>query len=313
IEDLDSLPFPAYQLFPPFSKYSPNFNAGGRCSGIIMSSRGCTFSCPFCYCPDFWGKKYRVRSPSSVVDEMEYLRDEFGVEFIDFSDDTFTLDMVRAERICDEIIKRKVGLNFSILTRVDTVNKNLLRKLADAGCEKIQYGVETASSRLLKSTEKGITVEGIEKALKLTREARIETIVNLIHGLPGETVSDIELTFQFLKRNRENIDQLHSTIAVILPGTALHERGKRLGLIDDEVWFSYNSNHPLLSLDPSLRRLPPYLENFKLEELIRFLRLTNILFHSRKRQYKLTMQAIMGYAWNYWMSPGKYLDLIKCL
>ena len=313
IEDLDSLPPPAYHLYPPFSRYSPQGIGGEKCDGIIMSSRGCTFSCPFCYAPNFWGRKFRGRSPKSVVNEMEYQRDEFGVEFIDFSDDTFTLDMVRAERICDEIIKRKVDLTFPILSRVDTINRNLLKKLKDAGCEQIQYGVETGSPRLLKSIQKGITVERIEKVLRWTKEAGIQNHVFLMQGLPGETVKDVELTFGFLKRNRKFIDKMHSTIAVMLPGTALYERAKRLGLIDDEVWFSYRSDHPFLSRDPSLRHLPLYLENSELEELIKFHRLTSILFHMRKRPYKLAMRDILGYAWNYWKSPEEYLDLIEYL
>jgi len=134
-----------------------------------------------------------------------------------------------------------------------------------------------------------------------------------MQGLPGETVKDVELTFGFLKRNRKFIDKMHSTIAVMLPGTALYDRAKRLGLIDDEVWFSYHSDHPFLTRDPSLRHLPLYLENSELEELIKFHRLTDILFHIRRRPYKLAIRDTIGYALNYWKSPEEYLDLVKYL
>jgi len=313
IQDLDSLPYPAYHLYPPFEKYAPHGVAGNRRSCVIMSSRGCTFSCPFCYAVEFWGRRFRARSPKSVVDEMEHLKDEFEVEFIKFFDDAFTLDPRRAEKICDEIIRRKVGLKFLILSRVDTINRQLLKKLSDAGCEEIQYGVETASPRLLKDIGKGITIDRVESVLKWTKEVGIQTYIFMMQGLPGETLEDVELNFRFLKRNQKYIDIMESAITMILPGTPLYYKAKSLGLVDDEAWFSYEPNNEFLSRDPFSRYLPPYLENFKLEELIRIHRLTHIVFHTQGMPGARALRAILGYLWNYLRSPSEYSDLIRTL
>ena len=295
ISDLDSLPFPAYSLYPPLNMYAPQGIAGKRCSGIIMSSRGCTFSCPFCYAPSFWGRMFRARGPKSVVDEMIYMRDALGVEFIKFFDDAFTLDMRRAEQICDEMVRRRTDLAFLILSRVDTISKTLLRKLRAAGCEEIQYGVESGSPRILSAIGKRITVERVEKVLRWTKDAGISTHVFMMQGLPGETIEDMESTFKFLRRNAHNIDGIESAMTMLLPDTPLYESAKKLGLVDEEVWFSFENENKYLQRDPFSRYLPPYLENFDVEELIKYHRLVYILFHLQKRRLKKALPAVAGY------------------
>jgi len=307
ILDIDSLPFPSYDLFPPLDMYAGQGIAGDRRSGIIMTSRGCKYRCEFCYAVNFWQRQFRCRSPKNVVDEVEYLVNEFDVEFIKFFDDLFTYDQNRARKICEEIRARKISTNFLILSRVDTVSKELLRNLKDAGCEQIQYGLETGSERILRKVGKGITIETVEKVLSWTKKAGISTLVFLMIGLPGETVEDIEMTFDFIMRNHQNMDDVEAAINTILPGSRYYEMAKNSGKITDEIWFDYRNSNKLLWKDA-----PPYLENFDLEELLQYKRLQYILTTSW-RDWGRALKAILGYLWCYKRIPDRYLALAKYL
>ena len=118
IQDLDALPRPAYKYLP-MKKY----NITGRNLLPIISSRGCPYACPFCVASQMFGQQFRARSPKNVLDEMEWLRDEYGAEGIAFQDDTLTFDKQRAIEICDGIIERKIGLHWGCGTRADVVTK----------------------------------------------------------------------------------------------------------------------------------------------------------------------------------------------
>jgi len=155
IKNLDNLPFPALELFPlekykthpPYGRYNPYFP--------MVTSRGCPFQCA--YCPkEVFKNNYRAHSSQRVCDEIQGLIAKYGVREIHFYDDDFTLDMKRAEEICDEIIKRKLNFTWSCTTRVDLINENLLKKMKGAGCWLISYGAESGSQKILDSIKKGI-------------------------------------------------------------------------------------------------------------------------------------------------------------
>jgi radical SAM superfamily enzyme YgiQ (UPF0313 family) len=243
-----------------------------------------------------------------VVDEMQYLRDKIGVEFVKFFDDEFSVDRKRAIDICDEIVKRKLDMGFLILSRVDTMDRELLRKLRTAGCEEIQYGVETASDRLIQNISKGIEIDDVEKILRWTKENTIRTFIFLMQGLPGETVKDIEKTFAFIKRNRRYIDTVESAITHILPGTPIYHMSKELGLVNDETWFSYHSETDFL-----FPNVPPFLGSFSLDDLIRYHKLTYILWHLHKDRRINTISAIAGYLKDNCNSPKKLFDIFQYL
>jgi anaerobic magnesium-protoporphyrin IX monomethyl ester cyclase len=197
INDLDSLPFPSFELFnintyselhDPDRKYLP-----------MMSSRGCPYNCIFCNTPTIHGRKFRPRSPKNVVDEMELLIKKYSVEHILFYDDTFTFDMKRAEDICDEIIERGIRVSWRIRTRVDRVNQKLLYKLKNAGCSVISYGVETSSQKLLDTLRKNYTIEDVIKAFYITKKADIKILGYFVIGIPGETEKDVNKTIEFAK------------------------------------------------------------------------------------------------------------------
>jgi anaerobic magnesium-protoporphyrin IX monomethyl ester cyclase len=196
ISDMDSLPFPVRELFP-VSAYKTHPPYGRRNPYMSMiTGRGCPFRCAYCS-KEVFGKKLRMQSPKRVVDEMEYLIKRYGVKEIHFYDDDFTMNMKRTADICDEIIRRNIRIIWSCTTRVDLVSEDLLRKMKQAGCWMISYGVESGNQKILDTIQKGITLQKIRDTFRITREAGIKRLAFLMVGLPGETRDTIDESVRF--------------------------------------------------------------------------------------------------------------------
>jgi len=235
ISDLDTLPFPAfhllpmgkYRLHPPFGRRSPVMP--------ITTSRGCPYRCIFCSKAVF-GKKYRSNSSAYVVDEIQFLKEKFGVKEIKFYDDVFTLDRKRVIAICIQLKEQGIDIPWSCETRVNLVDDELLRVMEDAGCYMIEYGVESGNQGILNNLKKDITLEKIIEAFKLTQEAGIETVAYFMLGSPHETPETIRETIEFAKRI--DPDFVQYSITTPYPGTELYS----LGVEDDRVpekWEEY--------------------------------------------------------------------------
>ncbi|MFA6455166.1 MAG: radical SAM protein, partial [Patescibacteria group bacterium] len=150
IKNLDDLPYPARHFLPVDKYFEPLFI--GRPTLRLVTSRGCPFQCTFCVWPQMmYGRFFRERDPIKVVDEIEFLKNEYKIKEYYFDDDTFTINPSRVGEICDEIISRKINLPFDCLGRVDTVTEEMLRKMARAGCRVIRYGVESSSPVILEN------------------------------------------------------------------------------------------------------------------------------------------------------------------
>jgi len=163
IEDLDSLPFPAVHLFP-----IEQFNKYGNIIFPVMTSRGCVFWCEFCTAVRMFGRRYRMRSPKSVVDELEFLYKKYGEKQYTFYDDAFTVDQERTKEICNEILRRGLKIKWDCETRVDMVSKELLQKMNQAGCIAVWYGVEAGSDKVRDAMGKGISLQQTFDAFKWT-------------------------------------------------------------------------------------------------------------------------------------------------
>lgn len=198
VEDLDSLPFPAFELLD-MNAYYETHNPE-RKFFPMMTSRGCPYNCIFCNTPMLHGRKFRARSAVNVTEEMRILVKEHGVQHILFYDDTFTMDMQRAEEICDQIAENGLRVSWRIRTRVDRVNQDLLHKLRKSGCSVVSYGVETSSDELLGVLEKKYTIADVEKAFDMTKKAGIKILGYFILGIPTETKDDARRTIDFAKR-----------------------------------------------------------------------------------------------------------------
>lgn len=168
---------------------------------IVSTSRGCDQSCTFCSQQAFWCRSWRGRSPEDVVDEMQMLKERYGVGVMMFSDETPTLDRERWERLLDLLIERDLGLHLLMETRVDDIlrDEDILPKYVEAGVRHVYVGVERTDQATLDMFKKNTEVQMGKKALDLLNSYGIITETSLVLGLPDDTPETIEATFQLAK------------------------------------------------------------------------------------------------------------------
>jgi radical SAM superfamily enzyme YgiQ (UPF0313 family) len=249
--DLDSLPFPAYHLFP-HDRLQPTrptwINARGLKCGSMMTSRGCPFRCTFCTsaADQPFGKKFRAMSPERVIEEIEWLMTDYGVNFIEFQDDVFNLLTERAEDICRLMIQKKLNVKWSIpngISRVENVTEGFLRLAKRAGCIDAWFAAESGSERI--RTEiiyKQNTIEQVRKAIEASARLGIQTGAFFIFGSPDETVEEMQQTIDFACSLP--LDRAQFTICTPFPGTTMWDRITREGkwLVDDYDQFGPYEN-----------------------------------------------------------------------
>lgn len=268
IQNLDLLPFPArdkfpldkYKTHPPYGRKNPYMH--------LITSRGCPFNCAFCS-KSVFGRRLRVRSAVNVVDEVEELIKKYKIKELKFYDDDFTLDMKRAEEICDEILRRKIKIPWSCTTRVDLVNEQLLKKMEKAGCWLISYGVESASQDLLNVMNKGITIEQIKQAFEWTRKTKIKILAYFMIGLPGETRKSIEKSIKFAKEL--NPDFTNWSLTTIFPNTPLKEIVKERLKVKGKILHYTSNPSDFYRLNWDQEPLFLYEENIPIEELKKYI------------------------------------------
>lgn len=244
IENLDQLPRPAYKYFP-LEKY----RLFGRKILPIITSRGCPSQCSFCTTSRIFGKGFRARSPKNVVDELEWLRDVHKADAFSFYDDTFTLDLKRALKICEEIKNRGIGLPWDCQTRVSQVSKEILTKMREANCQQVFFGVESGCQKILDAVKKGTSVEQNERAIKLAKDAGLFVAVSVMVGYPGETRDMLEQTINLITKTEP--DDAYICIATPYPGTDLRNLVEDLGYPISNDWKHYDTITPVFE-NPNL-------------------------------------------------------------
>lgn len=214
VENLDSLSFPAMDLI------SSRYLSHGRAS--ILSSRGCPFNCSFCQptLRKLFGQKVRRRSVENVVAEMKECHARFRVHQFQFWDDTFTADPRWVYDFCDQI--QGLGFSFDILTRVDMLNFDILKRMKRAGLHIISLGLESGSQLILDSYSKGTTIEQNRAAMRMCKELKIRVHGLFMLGSLEETSESIRATKQFIKENK--FDVIFVAITTPLPCTRLYDQ-----------------------------------------------------------------------------------------
>lgn len=241
IEPLDELPFPDYEGFE-FTEYlkvadsdSPLFKAmGNMVPASIITSRSCPFSCTFCYHP--LGKKYRQRTLDNVFEELDILIGKYNVNFIDVMDELFSINKVRMYEFAERI--KKYNIKWQCQLRVNDVNDELLEILKSSGLSAISYGVESIDNNVLKSMLKKTTKEKIEKALELTRKAKIMVVANLLFG----DVEDSEETISgYIKWKLKNKQYPLNLVPIkLVPDAPLYRQAIERGKITNKFDFMRN-------------------------------------------------------------------------
>ena len=221
IPDLNVLPFPARELLP-ILQYQGWGPLKRKPSTHLIASRGCPFDCIYCSEGAVFGKKHRRRNFISVIDEIELLIKDYGMREVSFYDDLFTLDKGWVISICKEIIKRKINIKWKALSRVNTVDQELLTWMKRAGCWMIFYGFESGSQQILDNIRKNQTIEQGLTAARLTKKAGIDIIAFFIIGNPGETKASVYQTIKLARRI--NPEHYQFTIARPDPGSYLYNQ-----------------------------------------------------------------------------------------
>ncbi|MCW4010394.1 MAG: radical SAM protein [Candidatus Bathyarchaeota archaeon] len=251
--DLDSLPPPAYHLLD-LSRYTvkkSSFIAGESSSRFVrfasvLGSHGCSFNCIYCVYPVVFGK-WRGRSPTKIVDDVEGLVKKYGVEVVWFEDQAFSMDTNRALSICNQIIQRGVRVSWACETRADKLSVELLKKMKKAGCTRIQLGIETGDPELFQKLGKSAcNMETVTKNIKAIQNEGILVETNFIVGLPGETWDTVRNTAAFIDRVKPDVFSV--SLATPYPGTQLYELAERNGWIVTRDWNQYGLSKPVLNM-----------------------------------------------------------------
>jgi len=254
LKDLDSIPFPARED-APHKKYC-SIISSNRAITVMITSRGCPFSCIFC---NRMGRKYRCHSAEYVLKEIESVV-RLGIAEIFIHDDTFTLNRERVVAICRGIIERKYDIVWEARTRVDCVDDDLISLMKRAGCRRLSFGVESGSPEVLSAMQKKIELSRVIDVFKSCRREGIVSLADFMIGSMNETRKDIETTLKLVECIKP--DYVQYSICSPYPGTPLYQIGRENGLLRDDVWRDF-------AKDPLKKFVGPvWTQNFSERELV---------------------------------------------
>ncbi len=231
VMDLTKIHMPSYHLLP-MEKYSSII--GMTPVSTMMGSRGCPYQCGFCFKTPS-DKKYRTRSVENIVDEIEFLIENYKIKEVMFYDDI--MPRAYARDLSNEIIKRDVKIKWQTPQRVNLVNPELLKLMAKAGCHILRFGVEQGDPDMMQLVEKRTTIDQVHKSFQQANDAGIKTFAYFIIGYIGETEQTMQATIDLAKDL--NPTYVMFTKAVPLPDTPLMTQSVFKGLVDPEYWRKY--------------------------------------------------------------------------
>jgi len=262
IKNIDGLPFPAYHLLPMDKYRAYAIYDVGRNFTTMITSRGCPFHCIYCTSSAVFGHKLRQRSPEKVIQEIQLLKENYGISHLYFQDDEFTINHKRTEKICDLLIESGMDIIWECLSRVDYVDKSLILKMAKAGCKGIAFGTECGYAEGLIRIKKGITLDQQKRAIKLAKKYGIQARASFMMGFPWESKGEIEKTIKFAKKL--NADITYFQMLTPYPGTEVYNEMKQKNLIIKNDWNQY-IQHSIIGSEPIIKTM--YLNNKQLKLL----------------------------------------------
>ena len=221
IANLDAQPWPARSAID-IPRYIRTWrDAHGQGSVSFITARGCPYRCRWCSHQVF-GLTHRRRNPALVVDEVEWLVQEYCPDMAWVADDVFTIHHGWIRDYAAEMRRRGLRIPFECISRADRLNPEMLDLLAELGCFRIWIGSESGSQRILDAMERGVQVEQVQKAIELSRSRGIQSGMFLMWGYEGEDLNDIEATIEHVKSS--NPDIFFTTVAYPIKGTPYYDR-----------------------------------------------------------------------------------------
>ncbi len=233
IMDMDSLPMPAWDLFPDLAKYyyPPAHTVKKFPAIVLITSRGCPGQCTFCDNKVF-GRRIRCYSADYVMKMIKHLQKKYGAKEIQFRDDNFLVFKDRLKELCNRMIGEKMDIVWSCAGRVDMIDAETLKLMKQAGCWQIWYGIESGCEKVLKAIKKNTTLEKIRRAVNLTKKAGISPCGFFIIGMPTETEENIKQTIDLLLELP--LDEFHISHLTPFPGSEIYDTASNYGYFDND-------------------------------------------------------------------------------
>jgi len=250
INDIDTIPFPAYNKFP-IEHYRllrmPHCNNQDFVMPIL-SGRGCTFTCNFCYRLD---EGFRGRSKESIIEEISFLKKEYGISYMAFSDELLMSSKARTVELCEAFLKADLGIKWDCNGRLNYAVPEVLDIMKRSGCVFINYGIEAMDDQILKNMKKGLRTDQVIKGIKATLSAGISPGYNVIFGNIGESKETLNKGVEFLLEYDDGSQMRTIRPVTPYPGSPLYYYAIEQGLLKDCADFYENkhTNSDLLAIN----------------------------------------------------------------
>jgi len=251
--DLNLLPMPARQLFPSKNQNGMHYYHDGFCQNRpavqMHSSRGCPFNCNFCLWTQTLYKPgtYRMLSAVKIVDEMLIVKEKFNANEVYFDDDTFTGNKNHVLQICDEIIKRKLKIPWSVMGDAMITDQEMLKKMKEAGCIGIKFGLESGVPEILNHINKPLKLSKLQQVINICKSLRLKTHVSISFGHLGETEDTIKQTLDYVIKL--DSDSIQFSLATPYPGTRFYDEVIDQNLLKATEWNEFDPTHnPIVNL-----------------------------------------------------------------
>ncbi len=241
VENLDELPFPARHLIKNNLYIRPDT---GEMQTTIITNRGCPFNCIFCLAQQVSGRTVRMRSPENIILEIEQCIDQFGIKNFLFRSDLFTANLDWVKKLCEQIIKKKLKIEWACNSRVDTLDQETLRMMKKAGCWLIAFGVESGNEEILKKIKKKANVEKALRIFPLVRAADIKSSIYFLIGFPWDTPMTMKDNIRLAKRIDPDFIEIFYVYP--FPGTELYNFALQNNLIKEGEIPTASYAHPAM-------------------------------------------------------------------
>ena len=294
IRDMDHLPDPRYDLFPSMHRMK-NIS--------VEEGRGCPYDCSFCCTNRFWQRKFRLRSIDRIIGLIKKLIADYDIRQFSLTNDIFAFSPTRAHQFCEAIKKENLNIQWNCSCRIDRMDDNLLRKMAESGCKKIYFGIETGSERMQKFIGKDLDLSRVLEMARRATELDISYIASFIMGFPDEKTEDLEQTIDLmmkLKYMKGKIQDVQYHKLYAAPASRLYRQYGKTLLFDDN--FSWSASRYLCKEDVEMVKKNPqifsayhyfptkYLErdmivrlHFVVSNFLQYMPYTTFILHEDKR------------------------------
>lgn len=294
IENLDELPYIDYSLLPYINEvdFFP-----------LDVGRGCPFSCKYCSTKTFWKRRYRLKSPKRIIEEINIIKGKYNIRSFSFEHDLFTANKDKILEFCEEVQKQNLNIQWSCSCRIDTLDEEIIEKINAAGCRKIFLGIETGSERVQKLINKNLKLDDIWEAIRLLKKYSMHINVSFIVGFPGEKINDVKQTLNLVRDFLdEGIDDIIFGFLAIFVGTEYYYEFKESLKLLPRSFFStanegvYAHNHlELLKTYPEIFPNFYMIENSFLGEIEYLDRFILYYVKALHKKYNLTYKYLMEF------------------